>query len=324
MYRCFNELPDEIKKLCENDTTKARNMFTKFINLLEENGDSLVGKYTRSLDKTKIKFGACGHIREMALNDYKKGCRCAECGRKRGQEKRKQTIISSDGNILKTHPNIKDYLVNQLDGYECSSGSGKKVEVKCPICGTKKGIKVPINSLIKGFSCDNALCQNSKSHKQTKFNEQYWTEEMRKKRSREGNPKWKGGITNISQYLFNLCEVQEWMQKTKENVNYTCELTGKTGQMETHHLYAFSSIVKDAHEKQDIKINKQVMDYTNEELILLKKYIIKFHNDYSNAVVLCKEAHRLFHTLYGKGDNTPQQYDDFKKRYLNNEFKNIL
>ena len=132
---------------------------------------------------------------------------------------------------------------------------------------------------------------------------------------------YKGGITPISAHLrLN----KEWFVKSKQEANYTCQLTGKHGGLHTHHLYAFSSIVMDAHNAYNIEIKQQVKDYTEEELKLLEEYVAEWHKDTSNAVVLSEEAHMLFHNLYGRGDNTPEQYEEFKQRYLDGEFEGLI
>lgn len=164
-------------------------------------------------------------------------------------------------------------------------------------------------------------------------NEKWQDEEYRQMQSDKTKGRWqdeetkwkmgyKGGITPISIYLRNKNE--EWHNKCKQEANYTCQLTGKQGQLHTHHLYAFSLIVVDAHNTYDIEVKQQIGDYTEEELKLLEEYVADWHKDSSNAVVLSEEAHRLFHNLYGKGNNTKEQYEEFKQRYLNGEFDDLI
>ena len=157
---------------------------------------------------------------------------------------------------------------------------------------------------------------------------QWQDEEFRKKMKelwQDEEMKWKmgykGGITPISQYLRS--SNSQWFEDCKQQVNYVCQLTGKRGQLHTHHLKAFSTIVIEAHNLHNIKIKPQVKDYTQEELKLLEEYVGSWHKDNSNAVVLSEDVHNLFHKLYGKGNNTPEQYIEFKERYLAGELEEI-
>ena len=171
-------------------------------------------------------------------------------------------------------------------------------------------------------------------YRQMKSNEmrEQWEDEEFRKKQRNGikeqwkdeEMKWKmgykGGITPISKYLRVLNE--QWFNDCKQQANYTCELTGKVGgNLHTHHLKAFNTIVLEAHELNNIEIHEIIGEYTQEELHKLEEYVASWHKDNSNAVLLCKEGHDLFHSLYGQGNNTPEQYEQFKQRYLSGEFE---
>ena len=165
--------------------------------------------------------------------------------------------------------------------------------------------------------------------KQIDKTKEMWQDEefkqmMSDKMARENNPSWKGGITPTSIHLGHLPVVKQWFSSSKQQVNYTCELTGKVGGVNTHHLKAFSIIVKEAHELNNIQVKQQVKDYTEEELHKLEEYVASWHKDTSNAVVLSEEVHMLFHSLYGKGDNTPEQFEEFRERYIAGEFKDLI
>ena len=136
--------------------------------------------------------------------------------------------------------------------------------------------------------------------------------------------RWQGGITSILNHLRKM--VTYWNDNCKQQVNYTCQLTGKRGgiDLQTHHLKAFSTIVKEAHELHNIQIKENVGDYTEEEVKLLEEYVGSWHKDSSNGIVLCKEVHGLFHQTYGYKNNTPEQFEEFKERYLAGEFEEIL
>ena len=73
-----------------------------------------------------------------------------------------------------------------------------------------------------------------------------------------------------------------------------------------------------------IQIKPRVKDYTEEELHKLEEYVASWHKDTSNAVLLSEKVHVLFHSLYGYGNNTPEQFEEFKQRYMAGEFKDVL
>ena len=149
--------------------------------------------------------------------------------------------------------------------------------------------------------------------------------EIHSKINGENSSNWKGGITPISIYLRHLLIVKQWFNDSKKQANYTCELTGKVGyKLNTHHLKAFNTIVLEAHELHNIQIHEIIGEYTKEELHKLEEYVVSWHKDSSNAVVLSEEVHDLFHSLYGKGNNTKEQFEEFKERYLNGEFNDLL
>lgn len=141
---------------------------------------------------------------------------------------------------------------------------------------------------------------------------------------------WKGGITPIKTYLRNVVDSSGWGIKCRELVDFKCQLTGQTAtkeddwQLHVHHLYSFNNIVIDAHVVNGINIKSQINDYTKEELAILTSYVKLWHNNCCNAMVLRKTVHELFHKEYGLGDNTPEQFEEFKQRYLNGEFDDVL
>ena len=166
--------------------------------------------------------------------------------------------------------------------------------------------------------------QSEKSSERMK--EQWQDEEMKWKMG------YKGGITPISMYLRDMQIVKQWRKDTYIRENSKCQLTGNHvhgGNSDVHHLKAFNTIVQEAHDLHKIKIKEIVADYTEQELQLLEDYIIKQHENTDNAVLLCDELHMLFHRPkkdggYGKGNNTLEQFEEFKERYLAGEFKEIL
>ena len=195
-----------------------------------------------------------------------------------------------------------------------------------------------------GKPCSDERKENiSKARKGKCTGENHWnygkheSEETKRKQSEarkgkytgENSSSWKGGITAIENYLRSL--TTQWDRNVRQYYNKQCVLTGVKCTIKNstvHHLYGFNMIVQDAHDKYNIQVKPQVKDYTSEELKLLENYVAEWHRDTSNGVLLSKEVHYLFHhckdedgnVLYGKGSNTPEQFEEFKQRYLNGEF----
>ena len=224
---------------------------------------------------------------------------------------------------------------------ECGRDKGRSVLWLCKCeCGNEK--VVDGRSLRGGRTTSCGCYKKEKSSDKMKeiLKEMWQDEEYRQMKSESSSKrlkekwkdeemKWKlgykGGITPISDYLRHLPVVQQWFDDSKQQANYTCELTGKVGgNLHTHHLKAFSTIVKEAHELHSIQVKQQVKDYTEEELHKLEGYVASWHKDNSNAVVLSKEVHKLFHSLYGKSGNTPEQFEEFRERCIAGEFKDLI
>lgn len=137
----------------------------------------------------------------------------------------------------------------------------------------------------------------------------------------ENHPAWKGGITNISSYLRDY--IKEWKDESIKSSNEKCVLTGTTFN-DIHHLYGFSLILAEVLQENKIEIKSFVSDYTEEELKLLRKQILKKHFEYPLGVCLCEDLHLIYHKIYGYGGNTPKQFEEFKNNYYNRIFDKDL
>ena len=135
------------------------------------------------------------------------------------------------------------------------------------------------------------------------------------------NPNWKGGVTPLLFWLRN--QLDEWKQESMKFYNYTCVLTGKNFD-EIHHLTSFKTIIYETLDELGFEVAKTLEEYTSDELELLRETIINNNSKYGYGVCLTKEVHKLFHDTYGYGDNTPEQFEEFRKRYMNGEFNDSL
>ena len=111
----------------------------------------------------------------------------------------------------------------------------------------------------------------------------------------EDNPNYNPNLTDEERAVKRTyTEYGEFVKKVLERDNYTCQLSGKRGgKLEVHHLNSYN-------------------------------WDKEHRTDIDNGITLTKEIHRLFHKIYGKKHNTKEQFEEFKHRYHNKEFKEVI
>ena len=111
----------------------------------------------------------------------------------------------------------------------------------------------------------------------------------------KNHPKWNPNLTDEDRQDRKYTEgYNDFRKQVLERDNYTCQLTGKrNSKLEVHHLKCYS-------------------DFKEERTNL------------SNGITLSKEIHRLFHKIYGNKHNTKEQFEEFKHRYHNKEFEEVV
>lgn len=98
----------------------------------------------------------------------------------------------------------------------------------------------------------------------------------------EGNPRYNPELTERTRWRNrDTLEVVEWRRSVYERDNFTCQCCGQyQGNLHAHHLDGY-----------DWAVEKRV--------------------DVDNGITLCSECHKEFHGLYGYGNNTRQQTEEF-------------
>lgn len=330
-YETFDELPQELKdKFKYSGTnksaiTKTKNCYVDFINLLNKDGNELVSDYVKVQEYVSIRWGECGHITPIKPNWYKNGQRCGnkECVAKRISQSKIEDLTGQRFGRL----TVVSLCEEQTGGHakwNCLCDCGNTT------IGGSGDLKV---GLKKSCGClhHDMMIERNTSDKQRQAVKDAWAtddgtrlqqiQQLGYDSKGENNPMYKGGITPITYYLRNY--TKQWDKNVRQYYNKKCVLTCvkcTTRNSAVHHLHGFNMIVEEAHVVNNIEVKPQAKDYTKEELQLLENYILEWHKDTSNGVLLCNEVHKLFHSLYGKGNNTPKQFEEFKERYFNGDF----
>lgn len=114
--------------------------------------------------------------------------------------------------------------------------------------------------------------------------------EMSKFQKRENHPQWKPDKTEEERILGrHYPAYAEWRVAVYKRDGYTCQCCGSKKSIHAHHLFAYSTYRE-------------------------------YRTALNNGITLCKECHIDFHSTYGKGKNTPDQFYEYYNIVVN---KNI-
>lgn len=107
----------------------------------------------------------------------------------------------------------------------------------------------------------------------------------------------------------------EWKKKSMEACNYKCVLTGDKF-TDIHHLFGFNMIVDQVLRRLEI-YTVEMSELTQEQLDMILTEFKKEQDKYPLGVCLRKDIHILFHQIYGHGNNTIEQWEQFVSYYKN-------
>lgn len=104
----------------------------------------------------------------------------------------------------------------------------------------------------------------------------------------ENNPRYNPNLTNEEREKGrNIlgASYTEWRTSVFARDNYTCQCCGnnKSGNLNAHHLNGYN-------------------------------WDKEHRTDVNNGITLCKKCHKEFHSVYGYGNNTREQFDEFLKK----------
>ena len=179
--------------------------------------------------------------------------------------------------------NLIGKVFGRLTVIERCDNKNNKVMWKCK-CACGNVIEVSSNSLITG---NTKSCGCLKKELNTKrFKEMWEDEQFRKAHSGINSHFYNQDLTDEERERGRYIEgYKEWGCEVKKQYNFTCDICGESpsGLLRSHHLESYDS---------------------NKEL----------RTKVSNGVCLCDKCHKEFHHIYGYGNNTKEQYIEFKER----------
>lgn len=109
--------------------------------------------------------------------------------------------------------------------------------------------------------------------------------------------------------------IYPWRNKFAKSKNYTCELTGVNKDVTVHHIRGFNLLLEEAMCDLNFPIYSQLAEYTQEQLDSLVKTFLLIQETYHSYICISEKIHKQFHSIYGYGNNTEQQWNNFINTY---------
>ena len=164
---------------------------------------------------------------------------------------------------------------------------------------------------------DKTLCLCKRGHicnvvlSQLPFHDTCCYECYKIENSGENSVNYRGGVSTISEALRN--HLSDWTDVIRNLYNNVCPISHKSDQLVVHHLTSLNTIFNTIMNKHHLSI-KQIDSINSfedsEEYNRVLNDIINAHST-NTGILISKEIHLKFHSEYGFGDNTPEQFDDF-------------
>lgn len=236
--------------------------------------------------RQKLKYTCKLHPNEqqsITYGDFHSGSGCRFCGNENTAKSQKLSI---------------DYMSKKLEESDCLLIHKQDIE-NCSqkikfICNKHPNIiqESFFHNIINGHGCK--YCRIDKN-------------------TGENHSNWKGGITPLHNYLRQ--RIGDWKYKSLVASDFKCMFTGENnGNLVVHHLLGFNLILKKVMEELDLPIYQEISKYSIEELYNIENIIVHEHNKLL-GVCLNPDIHELFHNEYGRGSNTPEQWNKFVEKY---------
>ena len=85
-----------------------------------------------------------------------------------------------------------------------------------------------------------------------------------------------------------------------------------------HHTYGFNLLFEEAIDILSFPIYENINDYSQEQLDNLYNQFFELQEEYDSYVCISENVHKQFHSIYGYGDNLPEQWNEFVETYYEN------
>lgn len=251
------------------------------LKIKEKGCEYIEGTYKNNSSKLTLKC-KCGNIFVKDFNHFMRGQnRCPECGKESSRQSKFKYDLEKVEVILsqKGYKVLQDCYVDCMTPIKCKCPKGHYVNIKLSaFFNNNSGCKICANENLKG----------------------------------ENNWNYKGGESELIDYLRK--SLKDWKVNIMKKYNNKCYLTSSSRDCVIHHIKSFNTIVSETLKELNLPLYRKINNYSNDELKSIINLFLKKHT-LENGVLLQRKTHNKFHSLYGKGNNTKEQFNDFIIKY---------
>lgn len=299
----------------------------------------LSNEYKNAHTKLSCRCKVCGYEFKAVYNNLRTGTKCAKCN-----NTAKMSFSEVKNFVFENHPTIEIiskeyngirgelYCRCKIDNLEWKTTfHSLKTMHGCPRCDGREKMTIEVARIKLSKISPNIqiLTNNYQNNTQKlkckcKICENIWETSWQclynlstgcpscsaKRNSGKDSYLWKGGISPLTHYLRG--SITQWKEDSKKACGYKCAVSGEKFD-DVHHLYGFNLIVQEALLMENLPIYEKIGDYTESELSRLNEKTIALHSQYGLGICLKREIHDQFHIQFKKGDNTPEQFEEFLK-----------
>jgi endogenous inhibitor of DNA gyrase (YacG/DUF329 family) len=118
---------------------------------------------------------------------------------------------------------------------------------------------------------------------------------------------------NLHRYIRQ--RIVPWRNSIREKCNYVCAVTGKRSNIIVHHIRSFNLLLEECIEIMDFPLYEDFGMYTQEQLDDFLEVFLELQEHYGEYVCITENVHKKFHSIYGCGNNTKEQWEEFVDNY---------
>lgn len=126
-------------------------------------------------------------------------------------------------------------------------------------------------------------------------------------------PNDRKGYNDLAEYIRG--RLIPWIKQVKYRNDFRCALTSKRSNIIIHHIRGFNLILNEAIDKIKFPIYDNVSDYNDEQLNQIFNTFYNLQETYKKYICITESVHKQFHSIYGYGNNTEEQWNEFVNTY---------